>query len=303
MGSRRLLKAGLRRLRDWLNKDAERRDPVIPFDNSYAWLNPTFIQLNRDPIIAKRPQYAWGMLQGVALAKVLGMDRVSIIEFGVAGGAGILAMERIADKIEEMLAVSIDVFGFDSETGLPKPQDYRDCPHLWLDGQFPMDREQLEKRLRRTSLKLGLVENTVPTFMESSPAPVAFASFDLDLYSSSRGALRLLGARHDLLLPRILCYFDNIIGPTYSDYNGERLAIAEFNTEHAMRKLSPQYGLKHFVPRAHANAWWAELFYFCHIFDHPLYNHPDQLRKPMIIDLEGNIDGYTATNDFSSRTP
>jgi hypothetical protein len=195
------------------------------------------------------------MLQGVALGKVLNMNRVSVIEFGVAGGAGLLAMEHIAESIEEMLNIKIDIYGFDRGTGIPKSQGYRDLPNLWLDGQFPMDRELLEKRLRRASLKLGLVERTVPEFLELSPAPVASVSFDLDLYSSTSDAMKLLEAPNDLLLPRVLCYFDSIIGLTYGDHNGERLAIGEFNAGHTLKKLSPLYGLKHFVPLQHANPY------------------------------------------------
>jgi hypothetical protein len=133
------------------------------------------------------------------------MERVSVIEFGVAGGGGLLALERIAERAEEMIKISIDVYGFDTGGGLPKSQDYRDCPNLWVERQFPMDKEQLERRLRRASLKLGLVKDTVPDFLESMPAPVAFVSIDLDLYHSTRDALRLFEVGYDRLLPRVLC--------------------------------------------------------------------------------------------------
>ncbi len=300
MGTRRRLRAALRSLRRWLNEGEESHAPShapeIPFDNRYDWLNQSFLKLIQ---IHNRPEYIWGMLQGVALGKVLGMDRVSVIEFGVAGGAGLIAMEQIADEIQRMLTIGVDVYGFDSGTGIPKSQDHRDCPNIWLDGQFPMDRAELEKRLRRASLKLGLVGNTVPEFIKTSPAPVAFVSFDLDLYSSTRDALKLLEVDEGLLLPRVLCYFDDIMGLTYGDYNGERLAIAEFNTNHTTRKLTPLYGLKFFVPPQYANKLWTESFYFFHIFDHPLYNYPDELRKPMIIDSEGNARDYTLTSNLS----
>jgi hypothetical protein len=85
----------------------------------------------------------------------------------------------------------------------------------------------------------------------------------------------------------VYCYFDDIIGYTYSDYTGERLAIAEFNKAHDMRKLSPIYGLKHLVPSSYAQAWWVDLLYLAHIFDHSFYGHPDELRGGKIIDVEG----------------
>ncbi len=155
-----------------------------------------------------------------------------------------------------------------------------------------MDRNELQKRLRRASLKLGLVDVTVPAFSQSDAAPVAFVSFDFDLYSSTRHALRLFDSHHARLLPRIVCYFDDIIGATHGDYNGGRLALSEFNASSRMRKLSPIYGLRHFVPSRHRDEGWPEVTYFAHIFDHPLYNHPDQIRKHMHINIESKATGF-----------
>ena len=153
-------------------------------------------------------------------------------------------MERTAELVEDKTGISIDVYGFDTEYGLPKPEDYRDLPNIFFGGQFPMDRTALEKRLRRAQLKLGLVEETVPDFRASNPAPIAFVSIDVDLYSSTMQAFKIFEEDERLLLPRVLCYFDDILGFTYSEFNGERLAISEFNAAHSMRKLSPVYGIE-----------------------------------------------------------
>lgn len=292
---KKMLKAGVRALKRWLDEGEQSPATETPFDNRYAWLRESYKKLVKDPICAKNVAYIWGVLQGAALGKVLGFERVSMIEFGVAGGRGLLAMERTAERVEEMAGIGIDVYGFDAETGLPKPQDYRDLPNIFLDGQYPMDKKELEKRLRRARLKLGLVEETVPAFLESTSAPVAFVSFDLDLYSSTMHAFKLFEAKESLLLPRVLCYFDDIMGFTYSDFNGERLAISEFNTTHSMRKLSPLYGLKYFVPSSFRNSPKAEYFYFLHIHDHPLYNHPDSLRTEMRITIDGKTTDSKST--------
>jgi hypothetical protein len=294
MTLKRALRAAQKRMKRWLEEEdhAPEAEPPVPFDNSYAWIRATFLRLMRDPHFTRRPVtrkagYVWGALQGVGLAKVLGLHRVSVIEFGVAGGAGLLALERIAEAVEELLEVEVEVYGFDTGSGLPKPQDYRDSPNLYMGGDYPLDKAQLEPRLRRARLKLGLVEETVPAFLASGFSPVAFVSIDLDLYSSTRDALRLFDANQEALLPRVYCYFDDINGYTHSDYTGERLAIAEFNEAHATRKLSPIYGLKHFVPPAYANAWWVDLLYLAHIFDHSLYGAPDESRGRKTIDAEG----------------
>ena len=282
-------------MQSWLSEANEEPQAEIPFDNRYPWLGASFEKLMRDPLSAKKPAYIWGVLQGVALGKVLGMERVSVLEFGVAGGAGLLALERIAARVEEMIEIKIDVYGFDTGTGLPKPEDYRDCPNIWIgQGQFPMDQKELEKRLQKASLKLGAIAETVPEFLNSSPAPVAFVSVDVDLYSSTRDALKLFEADYDRLLPRVLCYFDDITGLTYSDFNGERLAISEFNTSHAMRKISPLYGLKFYVPPKYRDSLWVESMSFMHIHDHPLYNRPDEVLKPMVMDIDAKVTGWVS---------
>jgi hypothetical protein len=109
---KRLLMLPYRRIKDWL-QEPEATVSGVPFDNRYSWLGATFEKLMRDPLCAKRPNYLWGVLQGVALGKVLGKESVSIIEFGVAEGAGLLALERIgrawkrASRLESKFTVLI----------------------------------------------------------------------------------------------------------------------------------------------------------------------------------------------------
>jgi hypothetical protein len=262
--------------------------PPVPFDNLYPWLNYTFSELFKKELLARRnPQYAWGVMQGAALAKVLGLPRVSVIEFGVAGGTGLLALETISEVIERKTNIGIDVFGFDSGIGLPKPEDFRDQPNLWFESQFPMDRAKLEPKLRRAKLYLGLVKETIPAFIAGNPSPVAFASFDLDLYSSTRDALLLFKSDYAYLLPRVVSYFDDICGWSYNDYCGERGAIAEFNTSNNPHKICPIYGLRYFIPRFARNDLWPDGMYFAHFFEHPLYNTRDSLNKPTIVDVNG----------------
>jgi hypothetical protein len=126
----------------------------------------------------------------------------------------------------------------------------------------------------------GPVEKTVPEFIASRPAPVAFISFDLDYYSSTMQAFSIFEATHNILLPRIYCYFDDILGHIYSDFTGERLAIREFNAAHPMRKISPIYGLKHFLPKPYDQQEWGEMVYLAHFFDHRLYSAHDGLVTP-----------------------
>lgn len=287
--AKRVVAPIVRKLHYWLRELDEEAGipPEVPFDNTYDWLRRTFFELMGDKRCARKPMYVWGVTQGAALAKVLGISRVSVIEFGVAGGAGLISLEHTAQLVESKIGVGIDVYGFDTGTGLPKPKDYRDQPNMWFEGQLPMNRDILERQLQRASLRYGLVQETVPQFLAERPAPVVFISFDLDLYSSTRDAVILFSAEHERLLSRVICYFDDIMGHSYSDFTGERLAITEFNEAHEMRKLSPNYGLRYFVPRPFQQAMYWDGFYIAHLFDHPLYNKADSIKKAVYTDDKG----------------
>jgi hypothetical protein len=93
----------------------------------------------------------------------------------------------------------IDVYGFDTGGGLPKPLDYRDVPNLYLEAADPMNHESLRRQLKKAHLLLGLVQDTVNEFIKSAPAPVAFISFDMDYYSSTMHAFKLFDADKRLL--------------------------------------------------------------------------------------------------------
>lgn len=222
-----------------------------------------------------RSQYGFGLLQAGRLAARLGIRRISAIEFGVAGGNGLLALEDHAQLVNRETDVAIDVYGFDNGTGLPPPTDYRDMPYAWEQGFYEMDVDKLKGRLRSAKLLIGDVRDTVQSFAESSPAPVGFISFDLDYYSSTMAALRVLDLPLERLLPRVFCYFDDVAGgavPCYNEFTGELLAINEFNQSHPDRKLARIAGLRHNFRTL--PALWHEQIYVAHLFKHPDYNKP-----------------------------
>ena len=276
----------IRRLIRWAEGDDKKSrysysDPRV---FAYSGLNDLFEQIQRDP--ACREHYTWPVLHAAHLAKTIDVGRISVLELGVAGGSGLIALERAAALAEVELGVGIDVYGFDTGRGLPKPTGPLDMPNLYREGEYPMDVDALRPRLQSANLVLGFVRDTIPEFLASGPAPVGFVSFDLDYYSSTVHALSLFEGPPELALPRVHCYFDDIMALTCGDCVGERLAIREFNEGHAERKISPIYGLKHCVPPKYANRTWVEMIFIAHMLDHPLYGAYDGLVKGSDTDLQ-----------------
>jgi len=218
-----------------------------------------------------RPAYAYGIYHAARQARALGLRELSLIEFGVARGAGLLAMERIADEVQRDTGVAFRIFGFDLGEGLPAPRDYRDLPYIYRGGFYRMDKANLLSRLQRSELVLGDVRDTVPPFVRAGRfPPIGFISFDLDYYSSTMDALEILRGGDALYLPRLFCYFDDVVYEEglYCEYTGELLAIREFNAREQRQKLAQPNGF--WLTRIRPAAWNYQL-YVCHRFDHPLY--------------------------------
>jgi hypothetical protein len=169
--------------------------------------------------------------------------------------------------------IEVEVYGFDLGSGLPSAADYRDLGYVWKRGAYQMEVEALQKQLTFARLILGDVRQTVAEFLETVAAPVGFISFDMDYYSSTVSAFQLFNGADPLFLPRVVCYFDDIISDGHQmhcDYVGELLAIREFNEQPGDdHKLCPLRGLDCGLLFP---ATWMEKMWVYHRFRHPEYN-------------------------------
>jgi len=242
------------------------------------------LELRMEFGISERPYQLYGVYRSAQLARRLGIDSISVIEFGVAGGLGLLEMERIAAEVGKALQMRICVFGFDLGTGLPNPIDFRDMPHIWESGYYQMDEACLRAKLTSAKLLIGDVARTVPEFLRSGNPPIGYISFDLDYYTSTKKALGIFSGDAESRLPRVYCYFDDIMGPDiacHNEYGGELLAIKEFNSREDL-KLCQIFGMDHI--RVTPAAWHEQIFVL-HDFRHPLYTvnvaHEREIRRQL----------------------
>ena len=231
-----------------------------------------------------RPHYAYCLANAARLARALNIPKISALEFGVAGGNGLLALEALSVEVEKVYGVRIQTWGFDTGEGLPAPKDYRDLPYIWKEGFYKMDEEALRSRLNRSELVLGDVADTVPEFVEDkNPAPIGALFLDLDFWSSTRDALRVLEAPHASVLPRVFCYCDDVIsaegGGILCEDVGQLRALRDYNEGHDRKKIRPVAGLEY---NRRIRAVWNSQIYVHHAFDHPDYGtyiHDDPDRQ------------------------
>ena len=190
----------------------------------------------------ERMHYAVCIWAAAQEAKRLGHDAVSVIEFGVAGGNGLLEAQMHAREISRLLGIHIEVYGFDIGTGLPVIENaVENMGNIFKSGLFKMDQELLSMQLEdRTHLVLGNIEDTIRDFMEKYNAPVVGALFvDVDLYSSTKPILSWLEQKDEYFLPRVFMYFDDI--SALQEGMGEEKAIIEFNqTNNGRIRISPE---------------------------------------------------------------
>lgn len=220
----------------------------------------------------ERPPYAFGVWLATLEAAKLGIKKLTVLEFGVFHGAGLLSLCRICEIIHQSTDMEFEIFGFDTPNGMPTVMDHRDHPEIWQTGDFAnTDHDALRAKLTPNArLILGDIRETLPRFMTehlSPSAPLGFVSMDVDLYSSCKAALEVFKVENPkCLLPASIVYFDDINDLlTLNQWCGEMLAIREFNEENASRKLEEKR-----IRQNHAPAGWHDHIYACHVLDHPV---------------------------------
>jgi len=118
------------------------------------WFSPPLYLDKLNAGTVERPQYGYCIFEATKLARLLNYKKISVIEFGCAGGRGLLAAEMHIDEITKIFDVSIELYGFDAGTGLPAPRDYRDLPYYYQPSSFKMDQNTLQPKLKAAKLVL-----------------------------------------------------------------------------------------------------------------------------------------------------
>src|ERR1039457_4350602 len=98
-------------------------------------------------------------------------------------------MIALAKQIEPVVGIKFRIIGFDSGTGLPALQGYKDHPELWVPGDFTMDKDALLSQIGDSAeIFFGDIGDTVNKFLQTVDAscPIGFCSIDTDFYTSSK---------------------------------------------------------------------------------------------------------------------
>ena len=232
-------------------------------------------------------QYATGLQVASRYAAAFGEKEITAIEFGVAGGNGLLALADHAQQIKTKTGITVNVVGFDTGVGLPTPVDWRDAPWLYSPGDYPSDTSTLRKHLTgRATLVVGDVSKTFPEWLRRAGRPVGFISIDVDYYSSTAIILNALAnCDAEALLPITSIYLDDILCFGVPRCVGELAALVEFNRNNALRQFDRADWVSEFRP--YKEALWLRRLFDLYCFDHLKMKsqRPREIRR---LDLAGD---------------
>jgi hypothetical protein len=231
-----------------------------------------------------RAHTAYSMLKCADLASSMGIRHVSVIEFGVAAGAGLFNMCAIAKRVTAATGVTFEIYGFDTGVGMPPPRNYRDHPELYQAGDFPTDVAALQRLLPANAhLIIGPIGETVPPFLTSfdETGPLGFVVVDVDYYHSTKDALQVFNGSKTAYLPRVLIYLDDLEDESHNRYCGELAAVREFNDDNELRKIDRNVFLRGY--RILRNARWIDHMFTLHVFDHPTRETQRQSRGKVVL--------------------
>ena len=185
-----------------------------------------------------RPQYETILLESCKEAKKLGYDEVTVLELGVGGGNGIIALEKYKKKIEKYINIKIKIFGFDMGSGMPTPKDEYDLPFYWRKGQMAVDKKKLEL-YSKSRIYYGDIKDTLDEFIKTNPKNIVSIFIDLDYHSSTKNFLKQLTKLEKNFCPRVYFYFDDTFSSNHwiNEHNGEILSINEFNKVNSNLKI------------------------------------------------------------------
>lgn len=242
---------------------------------AYPYFNPNIKDKNNiglkilyDEI--DRPGYAFGLWLATIQAAKLGINKLCVIEFGVAFGHGLVNLCKICAMITESTGIEFEIYGFDSDVGMPAILDYRDHPEIWHTGQFKSDHDAIRKKLTpNAQLISGNIKDTLDDFVKTKlreDCPLGLVSVDVDLYTSAKQCFELFKyGTQKCYLPTTIVWMDDINDLlTCNDWAGEALAIREFNAESEFRKLQELR-----VRQNHPPAGWHDHIYGLHVLNHP----------------------------------
>lgn len=242
---------------------------LVNFMAAFAWVFGDFRwKVAFDLIVRQHNAYA--ILKAADRASAIGVKGISILEFGVAAGAGLMNMALIAQKVEQITGVKIKVYGFDTGQGMPPAVDYRDHPDLYQQGDFPMDFDRLSRSLpSNCQLFIGDTKENITKFLaQLTPEfPVGYVVVDVDYYWSSKIVMEVFKDIPAKYLPLTSVYLDDSWVEDNNTFAGELLAVEEFNREMPLRKIEHNPFLVH--KRIVRRPMWIRQLYTLHVFDHP----------------------------------
>jgi hypothetical protein len=121
--------------------------------------------------------------------------------------------------IRSSLPEDINLYGFDTFTGLPEDWMINEKDILYTKGTFALD--YIPHSTYNTEFIVGNIENTMTPFLQKHDKKISFVHFDMDLYNPTFFALKEM---HNYFLNGTVLVFDDFYNlPGWENYSFKAL--------------------------------------------------------------------------------
>jgi hypothetical protein len=151
-----------------------------------------------------RQTYIYCIFQKDKLDSLLDYKKVSIIELGCGGAMASSIRKNTSSKTERIYEVRIELYGFDTGSGLPKPREYRDIPHHFKDSLYKVDIDAVQRKLKLAKFVIGDVKDA-QRFLNNIIQRRLDRLQGLDYYSSTFDSFTILMLNQFIFYLEYLC--------------------------------------------------------------------------------------------------
>lgn len=183
-----------------------------------------------------RPYYALGMLLAANQALNLGLNKISVLEISIDDYSGLQDLFQHKLDIESVMPITFEIIHLNAGS-----KNFNKCNNIRdrLDFFNLMKSSTIKKNIKKNSdikiYKKNFVKD-LDLIKKNLKNPLGFIIFDVNNFTLTNEAFKILNISPKKILPKPLLYFDHFYRS--SEFEGEFYSIKKFNDKNKFRKIS-----------------------------------------------------------------
>ncbi len=183
-----------------------------------------------------RPYYALGMLLAANQALNLGLNKLSVLELSIDDYSGLQDLLQHKVDIESVMPIKFEIIHLNAGR-----KNFNKCNNI-------RDRLDFFNVIKNSTIKKNVKKNSDIRIFKKNYArdldlikkkiknPLGFLIFDINNFTLTNQAFKILNISNKKILPKPLLYFDHFYRS--SEFEGEFYSIKKFNDKNRLKKIS-----------------------------------------------------------------